>query len=296
MNMKKNILTLLAFMLVLPCFGETAKFYFNKALRVRKDTDKVKYYTLAIDKNKKFANAYLNRGAIHLKLENYDKSIADLTRATELNPSGEKAYYYRAIGYYRTESYDEAVSDLSKALNRKSDFMKAYYFRARAFQQLKFFDDSLQDYSKAISLEPKKAYLYHYRAITFAESEKYDNALSDFGKAIAFDPKNPVIRKNRGCLNLKLKNFKDAYSDLTKALKMDKNLSEAHICIAGYWWMYKKSVSKAVDTLEIVFKSGFDDIEALYDVKREGFYFTTLVDTPQFKRLVEQYSKANGEK
>lgn len=277
--------------LVLPLYCETTEIYFQKALNAKKAPEKIHFYSLAIEKDKNSKDAYLNRGMVFYKLKNCVRAIADFDNADMLGCDDKNLYFYRGLCHYKKRMYDNAVSDFSKYINRNDNYFKSYYYRARTLHKLKFNEDALSDFDRAIKLNPKLAYLYHYRAFANIDAKKYDHALADFDKTIKLDPSDPIVRKNRGCFNLRLKKLKSATRDLNYALKLQKSFPSAYICMAGYWWMDKKILSKTLANLELAFKYGFKNIDSLYDMEKEGYYFTGLVDTAAFRNLSDRYFK-----
>ena len=59
---------------------------------------------------------YLHRGDAYFEKEEYDKAIAEFSRAIELDPNYAEAYYKRGVAYLRKDKYDEAIADLTKAI------------------------------------------------------------------------------------------------------------------------------------------------------------------------------------
>jgi len=61
------------------------------------------------------AEACYNRGNAYSLKGEYDKAIADYTKAIEINPKYAKAYYNRGLAYYLKKEYDKAWEDVYKA-------------------------------------------------------------------------------------------------------------------------------------------------------------------------------------
>ena len=62
------------------------------------------------------AEAYSNRGAAYVNKKDYDRSIADHTKAIELDPNYAAAYYNRGVAYHNKHDYDRAIADYRRAL------------------------------------------------------------------------------------------------------------------------------------------------------------------------------------
>jgi len=50
-----------------------------------------------------------------IRLEEYDRAIADYTEAIRLNPEHADAYYNRGISYKKLGQYDQACEDIQKS-------------------------------------------------------------------------------------------------------------------------------------------------------------------------------------
>ena len=61
--------------------------------------------------------AYYNQGVIYSNKGQYDKAIADNTKAVELNPRYAEAYHNRGVAYFLKKDYEKAWDDVHKAQN-----------------------------------------------------------------------------------------------------------------------------------------------------------------------------------
>ena len=59
--------------------------------------------------------AYLNRGNLYMKMEQYDKALRDYNTAIFYYPKYSVAYYNRGIANYNIGKKDEACLDISKS-------------------------------------------------------------------------------------------------------------------------------------------------------------------------------------
>jgi tetratricopeptide (TPR) repeat protein len=84
----------------------------------------------------------------------YDKAIAEFTKAIESEPDCADAYYYRGSSYDKMGEYDKAIADYNKALEIRPDYAVAYYNRGQAYYKQKEYDKAIADWEKAIKLNP----------------------------------------------------------------------------------------------------------------------------------------------
>jgi tetratricopeptide (TPR) repeat protein len=69
----------------------------------------------------KFAMAWSDRGFAHGELGQWDRAIADCSKAIELDSNYAKAWSYRGIAHARLKKWDEATADTARAFNLQPD-------------------------------------------------------------------------------------------------------------------------------------------------------------------------------
>jgi tetratricopeptide (TPR) repeat protein len=69
----------------------------------------------AISLNRKYVNAYINRGIAYYHQRNYKEAIANYNKAIELAPSNAIAYNNRGLAYTRLGNQQAAQADKRKA-------------------------------------------------------------------------------------------------------------------------------------------------------------------------------------
>jgi len=114
----------------------------------------------------------------------YDKAIADYTKAIELNPRDAKAYNNRGNAYGNKGQYDQAIADYTKAIELNPRDATTYYNRGMSYGKDKGqHDQAIADYTKAIELNPRFAAAYNNRGIAYYNKGEYDKAWEDVYKA-----------------------------------------------------------------------------------------------------------------
>ena len=91
------------------------------------------------------AQAYGNRA-------DYQRAIADASRAIELDPKCTDAYANRGRAFLATGRLDSAVRDCTRAIELDSKCAKALASRGEAYDALGQLDNALQDYTRVIEL------------------------------------------------------------------------------------------------------------------------------------------------
>ncbi|RPJ57503.1 MAG: hypothetical protein EHM12_09090 [Dehalococcoidia bacterium] len=96
----------------------SAKDYFDRAygfVDAGYPQEAINLYTLAIEKDPVYIDAYYNRGVMHYILREYSRALADLNRVIEAKPDCAMAYASRGAVYDKTNDYQKALNDYRRA-------------------------------------------------------------------------------------------------------------------------------------------------------------------------------------
>jgi tetratricopeptide (TPR) repeat protein len=137
---------------------------------------------------------YYNRGFAYSKKGQYDKAIADYTKAIELGPPNERIYQARASSYESTKEYDKAMGDLDKAV-AFAPGEYSYLNRARFYRNRGKYDEAIADCGKVIELDPEKTAGYLFRSGAYYEKGAFGDSVRDYQKLIdLFGMANPDVK------------------------------------------------------------------------------------------------------
>ena len=176
---------------------------------------------------KELAKTYVSRGAARYwkKDEPDNSAILDYTIAIELDPEYAEAYNYRGMPYLSNGYLDNAIADYTKAIELDPEYAEAYKDRATAYFGNSDFDNAITDYTKAIQLDPDDTDIYNYRGLVHFGNSEPDKAIDDFSRAIQLMPDDPNAYYNRGIVRLSLQNWEEAKTDLTTAAKNELDIA-----------------------------------------------------------------------
>jgi len=144
-----------------------AIYYYNEALRINPDYDKV----------------YFSRGNAYHSLGQYQLAIADYSEAIRINPAYAKAYFNRGTICGETGQYQQALNDFSEAIRLKPDYKEAYINRGSMYNDIGLYQNAIENYSEAIELNPDNADFYINRAIIYLSQGINNRGCPDLHKA-----------------------------------------------------------------------------------------------------------------
>ncbi|MCP4261512.1 MAG: tetratricopeptide repeat protein [Planctomycetes bacterium] len=108
----------------------------------------------------KEAKDYYDRGVVRLEKGETDDAISVFTKAIKKRPGYGMAHYYRAMAYLYEKEYDKAIADHTKAIEiDEQRFAVAYAERALIYYIKKDYDKAWEDVHKAQSLGQEVRFL-----------------------------------------------------------------------------------------------------------------------------------------
>ena len=174
----------------------------------------------AIQLDTKSPLAFYQRGYIRSSLGLKQAALADLTRAIELDPSYIKAYYQRGIVRANLADNNGALSDFDRVIKLNPTHLQAYTQRGIVRDKLGDFSGAVADYTSAIKIDPKRANLYYQRGFARHSLGNKQAAIDDYDRAIQLNANYAVAYYQRGIIRYELGDKQEATTDFRKAAKL----------------------------------------------------------------------------
>ncbi len=171
------------------------------------------------------------KDTIHDTIKEIDSYNKILLQSAEIRLEKEESaenYNYRGNIYVRLEMYDKAIADYTKALEKNPESAEAYNNRGNAYAEKGENDKAIADYTKALEKNPEFAEAYNNRGYAYAEKGENDKAISDFRIAIAKKTDYDILYRNLGELYFKMEQYENALEYLTSAIKINPANKESY--------------------------------------------------------------------
>lgn len=124
---KISVLIILISICIVSCTGDN---YYNIAtfyIKQGNDQKAIEYFSKAIEKNPKDANAYFNRAHIQQKIGGRNlQVIFDYTKAIEFNPKDNQAYMNRGVANLSLGNKTDAMNDYLKSIEIDPEYPIVY--------------------------------------------------------------------------------------------------------------------------------------------------------------------------
>ncbi len=211
-------------------------------------------YTRALEIDPNYTDGYSNRGNAYGTLKQWDKAIADYTKAIKIDPKHAKAYNNRGIAFGRLKEWNKALDDYSSAIGINLNFAEAYNNRGVAFENLNELDKAIADYSRAIGIDPNYADAYFNRGHTYGTIQDWVNAIADYSRVIRIDPNYADAYLNRANIYKTLQQWDKAITDYSSLTGINPDYANAYFSrgyIYGLLKQWEKAIADYSKTIEI---------------------------------------------
>jgi tetratricopeptide (TPR) repeat protein len=178
-------------------------------------------YTRAVELNANDAVVYNNRGIAYRAKGDNDSAIADYTRVTEINPRDAVAYNNRGVAYRAKGNNDSAIADHTKAIELDPELASAYNNRGIAYRAKGDNDSAIADHTKAIDIDPELASAFYNRGLAYRAKGDNDRAFEDATATIEINPRHISAYYSRGLALAAKGNYDRAIADYTKVIEIN---------------------------------------------------------------------------
>ncbi len=190
----------------------------------------------AIEINRDYAAAYVNRGNCKMGLGQHEEAILDFDEAIRINPVYADAYNNRGGAKIGLGRYEEAMPDFYEAIRINPEGVTAYSNRGNAKAGLDRHEEAIVDYDAAIRINSEYAEAYYNRGVAKAGLDRHEEAIVDYDVAIRIRPEYAEAYNNRGGAKVGLGRHEEAIADYDAAIRINSEYAEAY---------YNRGVAKA---------------------------------------------------
>jgi tetratricopeptide (TPR) repeat protein len=140
---------------------------------------------------------FASRGAIYARMNNYDKAIADFSKAIALAPtqSVRTEYKTRRNAYLSAGKLDLACADAEKVISLNPEDEDGYFFISFVHMRQLKYKKAVEDLNEAIKKDPYKRQTLYFecRADAHFQAREYKDAIADYTTAIDIDSTQPWL-------------------------------------------------------------------------------------------------------
>jgi len=228
--MKKLTLLLLAvFVTISPQLfargiREGAEFYNKRGLEYSNNGEYDKAiadFSRAILLEPNDANFYNNRGNAYRNKGNDDLAFEDYLQGIQVDPANVRSYINCGVMYIAKGDFEQGIENYNYAIQIAPNNMLAYYNRGVAYNDKKIYDRAIEDFTSAILLNQNYFYAYNNRGNAYFKKGEFDSAIEDYTRAIMLNPNYALAYNNRGDVYYNKGEYDLAIEDYTKAILLN---------------------------------------------------------------------------
>jgi len=145
----------------------------------------LEYYNGALERNQNNYDLYGERAGVKAVLGLYNEAITDANFAVKNLPNDDTAYLNRGYVYLRADDYEKAIKDLSLSLKIKKS-QKGYGNRGTAYALMKKYDLALSDFDKSLEYNPNDPVILYQKGEVLLLMGKKDKACECYLKSKKF--------------------------------------------------------------------------------------------------------------
>ena len=188
--------------------------------------DSISKYSELLNQDGNDSGTYIQRGIVYYRLHDYERAVADFSRAIELVPNFAGLYYNRGTACYRLGNYDAALEDYSRAIELDSKDALLYIQRGSVYTALNQYEKAIADYDKAVQLPLDAAPVFNGKILNF-DSVKIDSAIVIYYRKSQL-PQYSLPYLKRGIAYLYLKQYDAAKNDFDRSIKANSKDAVAY--------------------------------------------------------------------
>jgi tetratricopeptide (TPR) repeat protein len=188
--------------------------------------------------------SYHRRGSDYADKGEYDRAIADYSKAIELNPKDDDAYTGRAWSYFKAGKAAQGLPDAERSLELYPHNAHALDTRGHIFEALGRREEAIADYRRTLVLDPGEEGKEDLKRLgapitDFANQGMsilkasdnlgglfLSNAQAAFEAGLKVDAKDADCLYGRGLIKLKKGDTDGGNADITAAKAIDPRVAE----------------------------------------------------------------------
>lgn len=271
-------------------YFESGERYFEKA----KYREAVIQYRNAIEVDSSFTAAHYKLAESYLKLQDWQRAFAELTRTVELQPDNYKARLEIAnilIAAGQADQLKSAQDQVDVLIDKQPNDPDTHVAQAYILAKERRFNEAVAEMQKAMALAPTRGEAYYNLAVLQAEMNLPDLAEANYKKAIELKTTQPNPRLALAGFYQSRRRFAEAEQQLQLAMAADPKDVDARAAMAKLYASEGKR-SEAESFLEQV-KQDFPDNSVGYRMLGDFYFAIGDLDkaVAEYESLYRHHSK-----
>jgi tetratricopeptide (TPR) repeat protein len=205
--------------------------------------DSANFYKYAVATNEKSAFAQQYLGNAEYRASNYDDAMESYNKAIELKPDFADAWLNRGILHTKLNQHQKAITDFSKTIEIESGNTQAIELMAKNYSAMGSFIKAAESYDKLIKLGKSSDEIMYSKAYSYYQGNDFMNAQKTLDQTLLLHPDMLPALKLSAHINHITNNYQIAVEQYRKVLSIDNNAGD--IANLGYVYFDMKNEADA---------------------------------------------------
>ena len=217
-------------------------------------------------------------------LGDYDNALYYCNRAIDIDPTNYTFLFQKAEIFNAQGKYQDAIATYDACVSHDPVNGEAYYLCGIVKMTSGDLDGAVEDFTMAITLNPDEARFYLRRGQAYAKKGNSKSAEADYKKAIEKDAttQNTWV----SCIAFLSLGQKEKAMELVDAIYAEDPDSSNGYFLMSRFYAQAGEYDKSLEFMDKCLAKGYD--VSAYSV---FFDFNPMRENPQFKELIEKYTK-----
>jgi tetratricopeptide (TPR) repeat protein len=210
--------------------NEYAPAFYNRGklkAEVMKDrAGAVQDLSMALQIDTFYIEAYIERAAQRIFVQDYQGSYYDIQKAKQLDSNNAKIYFTLGDLYVNAAKFPEAIESFTRSIKLNPDYAEAYNNRGFSYYKLHDYANALKDCSKATEIFPVYLNAFYNKGMIHLETGKTDVAISTFDTTIQLANNFYFAYFYRGMAKKQKKDMIGACNDWQESVKLGFSMAQ----------------------------------------------------------------------
>ncbi len=151
--------------------------------------------TQAVARRPRLAEAWFELGGVHRATEKFDASLADYSRARELEPDNATFCADAGMVLSRLNRHAEAMENYRRAIQLQPDLWQAHFGLGRELADANQIDEAAREFAEVVRLQPGNPHAHLDFGVLLAKLSRLDDAQREFQETLRLQPGNPQAQE-----------------------------------------------------------------------------------------------------
>lgn len=231
-----------------------------------KDVEKAKQYSKnLISHSPSDPEGLMLLGACYRSEGNFAKALSYFSDSLEIDLENAEAFANRGIIHLELDNLDEAVSDLGSAFRLKSHVEQIWLPFLKALFQKRQFKGVIDAVVKMAEINPKRQELINLLEASLEQEANVDNAIATYRNLIQFDPSSFILNFNYMNWMFRKSDLSNVLKVAEELLKHKINEPSIHMVIASVYRQQGK-IQAALQNYKLALSGSERDAEILSNI------------------------------